>query len=88
MSKETADFDTTVCGIPCGVVVDTYHYQPPSKKCAQQCETPDEFYGYTEIEWHLLDRKGYHARWLEDKMTDGDNETLEEEIMEEYNERD
>lgn len=54
-------FDTRVCGIPCQVEVVSAsrgyagsYYEPP--------EAP-------EIEWILLDRKGYRAEWLERKMT-------------------
>jgi len=88
MSKEQASFSTTVCGIPCGVVVDSYYYHPPSRKCAALCETPEEYYGDEQIEWHLIDRKGYNAEWLFNKMSETDIETLEEKIREEQNEDD
>ena len=37
--------------------------------------------GFAEIEWRLLDRKGYPAQWLQNKMTDSDKEKLEIEII-------
>lgn len=80
--KEQEDFSTYICGIPCGVVIDSYYYQAPSMKCAALCDTPDEYYGSEEFEWHLVDRKGYYARWLENKMSDSDKQDLEVEIIE------
>jgi len=64
MSRENPDFETRVCGIPCGVVIDatvrgwgSSYYEPPE---------PDY------CEWHLVDRRGYRAEWLESKLTTND----------------
>jgi hypothetical protein len=27
-----------------------------------------DYYGFTEIEWDMLDRKGYRAKWLDRKI--------------------
>lgn len=48
-----AEYEVTVGDYEIGVDIDAYHYEPPSKKCAQLCETPDEYYGYTELEYHI-----------------------------------
>jgi len=82
MSKQSADFSTTVCGIPCGVVVDTYYYRKGNY--SSQAVDPSEYYGEEEIEFTLLDRKGFVANWLYAKMADNDIEQIEEEIREHH----
>lgn len=77
--RERADFKTRVKGIPCGVVVDSFNVVEPQGKFA---DSDLDCYGYTEIEYHLLDRKGYRAKWLENKMTDKDKDLIEIEILE------
>jgi len=47
-------------------------------------DSADDYYGYTEMEWELLDRKGYPAKWLENKLTDDDIERIESEIAAHY----
>ena len=43
------------------------------------------FYGYTECEFDVLDRKGYRAAWLERKMTSQDHSDIEVLITEYMN---
>jgi hypothetical protein len=84
MSKrETADMETTVLGIPCGVVVDSYSAPRP----AYIGKFPGAGFGDAEppepeeIEWHLIDRKGYRADWLAERMTDADCRDVESELL-------
>jgi len=69
-----ADFVTIVAGIPCGVVVTDYVAARPWKQHTfagagpGDCDPPE----YEEVEWWLVDSKGYPAGWLEDKMNDDD----------------
>ena len=70
--------ETTVSGIPCRAVVTRYFVQ---KACAW-ADNPDDYYGYTEIEFDLHDRKGYPAPWLERKLTSKDRERVEFDIKE------
>lgn len=72
---------TSIQGISCQVRVDTLHITKGNY--SPQAETPDEFYGYKDIEFSVFDRKGYPAGWLEDKMTDEDCYRIEQEIIEE-----
>ena len=76
--KYTPDFETRVCGIPCGVVIDRYHRTPATH--SYRAETPEEYYGDLEIEYFLVDRKGYKADWLQNKMDQYDKEELEIQI--------
>jgi hypothetical protein len=78
--RHTADFETRVAGIPCGVVIDSYHYQPRFKGSPQLCDSDVDYYGYETIEWFLVDRKGYPAKWLEKKLTESIREDIEDEI--------
>ena len=80
--KYTPDFNTKVCGIPCGVVVESYHKTEPTYSC--MAETPEEYYGDLEIEYFLVDRKGYRANWLQNKMDQYDKEELEIQIVDHY----
>lgn len=73
------DFTTKVCGMPCGVVVTDYSPNVPMMIFGE---------GYGDvyppeaesIEFYLVDRKGYRARWLENKMTDEDVNNVQAEI--------
>jgi hypothetical protein len=81
MSKrETADVETEVRGIPCGIVVDSYTAPRP----AYIGKFPGAGFGDAEppepeeIEWHLVDRKGYRADWLESKLNEQDERDIED----------
>jgi len=81
MSKrETADVETDVRGIPCGVVVDCYtpgrpmHISKFAGAGFGDAEPPEP----EEIEWHLIDRKGYRADWLESKLSEQDEREIED----------
>jgi len=69
-----ADFDTTVAGIPCGVVITSYVGARPFRQHTFEgagpgdCDAPE----YEEVEWRLVDSKGYPAQWLEEKLNDDD----------------
>ena len=69
-----ADFETTVAGIPCGVVITSYSGARPWRQHTfsgagpGDCDPPE----YEEVEWLLVDSKGYPAEWLEEKINDND----------------
>ena len=69
-----ADFETTVAGIPCGVVITSYSGARPWRQHTfsgagpGDCDPPE----YEEVEWLLVDSKGYPARWFEEKLNDND----------------
>ena len=77
--KVAADFESHVQGIPCGVVIidcvvvaGSYSYNAPSDV---------DYHGYAEVEFELIDRKGYPAKWLEKMMTPADIERIDNEII-------
>ena len=66
-------------GIPCQIRIDTcavysgsYNPEAPSDL---------DFYGYSEIEFTILDRKGYPAAWLERKLNEIEEEKIQLEIL-------
>ena len=71
----------TVKGIPALVHVTTYKRVPPWRGSARSCPSADDYYGYTELEYQLHDRKGYPAEWLERKLDEDAEIRIEEEIL-------
>jgi hypothetical protein len=84
-NNHIAQVEFCLKGIPCLIgVIDyscvkgSYSYHAPSDW---------DYYGYSDIEWELLDRKGYRAKWLEYKLDDDTNAEIEEAIAKEMNSR-
>lgn len=75
-------FEYTFQGIPCLIGVTDYHHQKPYSGSPYNCDSPDDYYGYTDIGFVILDRKGYHAKWLERKLNKEDSRIIEERIHE------
>ena len=78
-----ADFETTVEGIPCGVVITSYSGARPWRQHTfsgagpGDCDPPE----YEDVEWWLVDSKGYPAGWLEEKMNDNDVTRIDRECI-------
>jgi len=71
-------FDTRVAGIPCQVGVLNYERHAPLS--AHQAHSDIEFYGFTETDYVILDRRGRPAPWLQNKL--GDDSSILTEIQE------
>ena len=54
MSAANSEYEITVDGYDMGICLGHYHYTAPSGKCAQLCETPEEFYGDTDLEYQIV----------------------------------
>lgn len=80
MSKQAADFEGHIQGIPCGILVGRIDITAGTYSCHASC--PDDFYGHAEIEFSVLDSRGYPAPWLDKKMTDKDVARIEKQILE------
>lgn len=80
--KYLAEFEHRIAGIPCTIAVIYFHHQRPHGGSAHTCDSDVDWYGYTEMEFDVLDRKGYLANWLEKKMTDDDRIEIESTAME------
>ena len=70
-------------GIPCQIGVSHYFVQPPHRGSAWTCDSDWDYYGYTELEYDILDRKGYRARWLEAKGVEHDQ--VQQAVCDYYN---
>jgi hypothetical protein len=75
-----AEIETRVAGIPCMVGVRSFFHQPPHLGSPLSCDSADDFYGYTDAEWEILDRRGRKASWLEKKLTAAERARVEQEV--------
>lgn len=75
--------ETHIAGIPCQVEVTHFFVQKP---LGPNCDSDWDCYGYANIEFDVLDRKGYRAPWLEKKMSQADRERIEIQILEAHEE--
>jgi hypothetical protein len=66
-------FDHTAAGIPCKVVVTDYKPGTPDGRF----EPGDP----EEIEWHLADRRGRKAEWLEARLTCAQFQEIEQQAL-------
>lgn len=73
------EIDSTVAGIPCRIgVVDYEAYVPAYTSGPPEYCYPSE--GGT-ADFHILDRKGYRAKWIERKLTSRMEDDIQEEIF-------
>ena len=63
-----AQIQSRIAGIPCLIGVTKFHKVRPWKGSAASCPSSDDWYGYTTVEYEILDRQGRPAPWLEKKM--------------------
>jgi len=73
-----AEIETRVAGIPC--IVGVTHFE--SVAGDSRADSDWDYYGYTEAEFEVLDRRGRPAPWLAKKLTSSDESRIEEEIAE------
>jgi len=71
-------FDHKISGVPCQIEV-SCSGQEPFKGPAHLCDSDHDFYGHLDIEYVILDRKGYVADWLCRKLTQDAIAGIEEE---------
>lgn len=70
-----AVFDSRVAGIPCQIGVVNYEKHAPMS--VYKAHSDLEFYGYSEANYVVLDRRGRPAPWLQRKLDD-DSSILEQ----------
>ena len=73
--------NTYIAGIPCVVEATHCVVQEPM---GPRCDSDMDAYGYTEIEFRVLDRTGRPAPWLAKKMPADDESRIESELLAEY----
>ena len=78
-NKRTVDL--RISGIPCKALIFLCKRVPAWKGSAESCPSDLDWSGYTELEFAILDRRGYEAEWLEKKIP---ADSLEELVIEAY----
>lgn len=78
-----AEIETTIAGIPC--LIGVTHYECVRGSYNYHAASDMDYYGYSEAEWEVLDRKGYKAAWLERKLTARDHDRINAEIDQYFN---
>ena len=71
-----AEIETTVAGSPC--IVGVTHFE--SVAGDSRADSDWDYYGYTESEWEVCDRRGRPAPWLAKKLTSKIEAEIEAEI--------
>jgi len=66
-----------ICNIPCKVKINSFYNQEGN--FSRNSPSDLDFYGFTELDFTILDRKGYPAPWLERKL---EKDTKEQESLE------
>lgn len=64
--KYIAEIETRVAGIPCLIGVISFNRVEGSY--SYNAASDMDYYGYTESEWEVCDRRGRKAQWLERKL--------------------
>lgn len=75
-----AEIDFSIAGIPCLIGVESYFSQAPYSGSPWNCDSDIDYYGDEEMDWIILDRKGYRAEWLEKKITASIEEDIQQVI--------
>jgi hypothetical protein len=75
-----AEIESTVAGIPC--LIGVTEFSSVRGSYSYHADSDMDYYGYTESEWMVLDRRGRPAAWLERKLTDAERSRIEQEVAE------
>ena len=78
-----AEIETRVAGIPC--IIGVTEYSSTSGSYDYNAPSDMDYYGYTESEWEVCDRRGRPAPWLARKLTSKECSRIESEIDEHMN---
>jgi hypothetical protein len=74
------EIESRVAGIPC--LIGVSHFDCVRGSYSYNAASDMDYYGYSESEWDVLDRRGRPAAWLERKLTSADRDRIEQEIAE------
>ena len=78
-----AEIETRVAGIPC--LIGVVEYFSVAGSYSQNAASDWDYYGYTESDWEVCDRRGRPAPWLARKLNDKITREIESEIAEYFN---
>lgn len=71
-----AEIEARVAGIPCLIGVTEFHTERGSY--SYNAPSDHDYYGYTEMDFDVLDRRGRPAAWLERKLDAAERADIEE----------
>ena len=77
LNEDYREISHTLRGIPCIIALSHYYCEPGDRTT---WASDWDYYGYTEMEYRILDRKGYIAPWLEKKIDKYDTREIEARI--------
>ena len=84
MTNYLAVIDTTVLGgLPCQIAVTDFLEVPPWRGNPYDCPSDRDWYGYSYVEWEILDRRGRPAPWIKKRLSAHEEQTIER-IIKEY----
>lgn len=71
--------EARISGIPCRVEPTRVLVVPGTR--SYHAASDVDYYGYEEVEFTVLDRRGRPAPWLERKMTEDERQIIERRIL-------
>lgn len=82
MARYYCEIEMRVCGIP--AIIRVTHFVHVKGSYSYNAPSDIDYYGFTELEYDICDRRGRLADWLERKVDGirGERARLEEEILE------
>lgn len=75
-----AVIEIRAAGLPACAGLTRYAYQPPFRGSPHLCASDVDYYGFEEIEWEVLDRRGRPAPWLGRKLSAADRAAIERQL--------
>jgi len=75
-----AEIESRVAGIPC--LIGVTDFSSVRGSYSYHADSDMDYYGYSESEWEVLDRRGRPAAWLERKLTDRERSRIDDEVFE------
>lgn len=73
-----AEIEHRVAGIPCLIGVIDYSHTKGSY--SYHADSDMDYYGYTECDWEILDRRGRPAPWLQKKVDAKEEDSINDAI--------
>jgi hypothetical protein len=78
-----AEIETTVAGIPC--IIGVIEYSSTSGSYSHNAASDWDYYGHTDCDWEVCDRRGRPAPWLARKVNDKITSEIKQEIASHFN---
>lgn len=76
--KYLAEIEHRISGIPC--LIGVVQYESTAGSFSYNAASDLDYYGYTECDWDVLDRRGRQAPWLARKVGAKETSAIEQKI--------